>query len=103
MKEQADLFYPAAPGFKEKTTSRDAARAITGDAMLLREQVFAAIARAGARGLTADEAAGALGRSVLSVRPRVTELSKADPPRIVPTGERRRNDSGMSAKAWRTP
>ena len=57
MKEQADLFYPAAPGFKEKTTSRDAARAITGDAMLLREQVFAAIARAG--GLVRRQPAGA--------------------------------------------
>jgi len=94
--------YPGEPGWKEPTTSRDAARRVTGDAAILRERVYAAIAAAGARGLTADEAAAAVGRSVLSVRPRVTELAKADPPRIVPTGERRANESGMKAKAWRS-
>lgn len=118
MTRQADLFdwtppprksprffdesiYPSAPGFKEGTTSRDAARAIAGDAAILRERVFAAFAAAGAAGLTADEAAARGGRDWRSVRPRVTELSNADPPRIVPTGERRANDTGQKAKVWR--
>lgn len=93
--------YPNEPGWKEPTTSRDAARQVAGDAALLRERVFTAIAAAGARGITADQAAAAVERSVLSVRPRVTELAKADPPRITPTGERRANESGMSARVWR--
>ncbi len=93
--------YPAAPGFKEPSTSRDAAWAMQRDAENLREKVFAAIAAAGARGATADEIATFLVRSVLSVRPRVSELTKATPPRIVPTGERRKNESGLKARVWR--
>jgi hypothetical protein len=100
---EIDLFnYPRAPGFKERTTSRDAARAAAPGAAILRERVYAAFAGAGSRGLTADEAAAIVGRDWRSVRPRVTELAKADPPRIVPTGERRRNDTDQSAKVWRT-
>jgi len=94
--------YPNAPGFKERTTSRDAARAMTGRAANLRERVFEAIRAAGARGLTSDEAATALGVSILSVRPRVTEISMEVPiPRIRETGERRLNASGLKAKVWR--
>lgn len=101
-----DLFehaarYPQVPGHKERTTSRDAARAVTSDAAVLRERVFEAIRSAGAAGLTADQAASAVARSVLSVRPRVTELFKAG--RIEPTGERRANESTLKAKAWRVP
>jgi hypothetical protein len=93
--------YGGLPGYKEPTTSRDAARAVSSSAPLLRERVFAAIRAAGARGMTADEAAAAVEETVLAVRPRVTELAKATPARIVPTGERRKNESGLSAKAWR--
>jgi len=74
---------------------------MAGRAADLRNRVYIAIAAAGAAGLTSDEAAEALGESILSVRPRVTELSKEKPPRVVPTGARRRNESGMSAKVWR--
>jgi len=93
--------YPDAPGYKTGGTSKDAARAITGKASILRDRVFAAIAEAGARGMTADEAATALGETVLAVRPRVSELAKATPARIIPTGERRKNESGLAAKCWR--
>jgi predicted ArsR family transcriptional regulator len=48
---------------------------------------------------TADEIAYNLSRSVLSVRPRFTELLKTR--RIEPTGEVRMNDSGRFAKVWR--
>lgn len=97
-----DLFtYPRAPGFKERTTSRDAARSMAGEAEALREQVFAAIRDAGAGGLTADEAATILERTVLSIRPRLSELAHSNPPRIVPNGARRPNESGRMAKAWR--
>lgn len=97
----APQLYGGLPGFKEPTTSRAAAAAVAGEASILRERVFAAIAGAGERGLTADEAAGAVGRDRLSVRPRLTELAHAIPARITPTGERRRNESGLRAKVWR--
>jgi hypothetical protein len=93
--------YPDAPGFKERTTSREAAAAVESGASILRERVFNAIAAAGDRGMTADEAAAAISESVLAVRPRVTELAKAAPPRVEPTGVRRKNESGLNAKVWR--
>lgn len=97
-----DLFtYPRSPGHKERTTSRDAAAVVRGRAAVLRDRAFAEIAAAGRSGLTADQVAARLGESVLSVRPRVTELAKANPARIAPTGERRTNDSGLKAKVWR--
>jgi hypothetical protein len=96
--------YGGMPGFKEPTTSRDAALAVAACAPLLRERVYAAIRATGAGGMTADEAAAAVGETVLAVRPRVTELAKATakrPARIEPTGERRANESGLKAKVWR--
>jgi hypothetical protein len=38
-------------------------------------------------------------RSSLSIRPRVAELKAMG--KITPTGDRRRNESGMSASVWR--
>lgn len=49
--------------------------------------------------LTADEVATLLGETVLSIRPRITELRKMD--LIVSTGERRANDSGLMARVWK--
>jgi hypothetical protein len=49
--------------------------------------------------LTADVIAERLDRSVLYVRPRVSELAKQL--RIVPNGERGRNASGKLASKWR--
>lgn len=50
-------------------------------------------------GLTADEVAIDLDLSVLTVRPRVSELHRDA--RIEDTGLRRRNQSGMTATVWR--
>jgi hypothetical protein len=91
--------YPNGPGYKELTTSRDAAVAVAASSPLLRERVYAAIKGTGARGMTPDEAAAAVGKTIMAVRPRVTELAKAS--RIVPTGERRANESGLKAKVWK--
>jgi hypothetical protein len=79
----------------------DAACAVRGDAATLRGKVYGAILAAGHDGLTADEAAKLLDRSILSVRPRVTELSKEARPRIVRTDKRRANESGLFARVWR--
>jgi predicted ArsR family transcriptional regulator len=88
--------YPATPGWIDETTSRDAAFAVTDRAHSLREAVFAILSR---RAMTADEVAAVLGESVLSMRPRVTELYKED--RIDRTGERRQNRSGLFAHVYR--
>lgn len=94
----SDLFdYPNTPGFKERTTSLEAASAVSCKACTMRELVLAVLQRQPA--LTADEIAERLGVSVLSVRPRVSELHTAG--KIAPTGERRLNMSGMAARVWR--
>lgn len=90
--------YPASPGFKETTTSRDAAHSIKGRAEQLRERVLAEIVGAGALGLTADECAVRINETVLAVRPRVTELFKMG--KIRRSGVRRKNESGMTAHVY---
>ncbi len=94
-----DRPYPESPGYKELTTSKDAARIMKSRAGDLRERVYTAIRAAGMLGLTADQAAAAIGESVLAIRPRVTELAKTE--RIERTGERRVNESGLHAAVWR--
>lgn len=92
-----DLFqYPSAPGAQDRDTSRAAAAAIAPNASLLRGRVLALYERS--KGLTADEAAGRLGLSILSVRPSVTELVRAG--RLRDSGTRRKNGSGRSAIVW---
>ena len=89
--------YPQAPGAKRDGTSQEAADAITDRAATLRAAVRAALK---ADKLTADECADVLGQSVLSIRPRVTELSKMG--EIEDAGERRKNASGRNAIVWRS-
>ncbi len=90
--------YPHAPGYTEQTTSRLAAGAMRETASVLRARVLAEIVAA-PDGMTADEVATALQRSVLSIRPRVTELYKQG--KIGRTGDRRTNASGMTAHVYR--
>jgi hypothetical protein len=89
--------YPDRPGFKVPGPSEQAAAAVAGMAKTLRDQVLSTIANAPA-GLTADEVADKLHRSVLSVRPRVSELHRQG--EIRQTGARGKNESGMSATIW---
>lgn len=95
--------YPQSPGWKTETpeTSKAAALAVKGRAATLREQCHAALKGAA---LTADEVAELVGESVLSVRPRITELFKAGRVRqkAGPDGRplRRANASGASAAVW---
>jgi hypothetical protein len=92
-----DPQYPDAPGFKVSGPSERAATAIAGSARTLRDQVRNTIAAA-PHGLTADEVAGRLGKSILSVRPRVAELHRQG--EIRQTGARSKNSSGMTASVW---
>jgi hypothetical protein len=95
----SDLFtYPHAPGFKARETSAAAAEAMKSRAPLLREMALSVL-RSSYVGKTADEVANMLGESVLSIRPRISELSRQG--LIEDSGTRRRNDSGKSAIVWK--
>jgi hypothetical protein len=85
------------PGAKAAGTSQLAAHLIAASAKDLRAEVLASFLGCGPG--TADEVAQRLGRSILSVRPRCSELLKLC--LIQPTGERRPSSTGMSATVWR--
>lgn len=91
-----DQPYPETPGHKARETSKNAARYVKASASALRDQVLAVLEH---ECLTADEVAGRLELSILTVRPRVSELAALA--KIVPTEHRRRNASGRSAIVWR--
>jgi len=87
--------YPDAAGWKEPTTSQ--AAAATVDASHLRAVVRECLAMHGA--MTADECAARLALSVLTIRPRFSELrAKGE---IADTGVRHFNRSGKRAIVWR--
>lgn len=93
-----DLFaYPNTPGAQARDTSRAAAAGIAKAAPHIREQVLEVFERSA--GMTADECAGRMGLSILTVRPRVTELSRLG--KLRDSGTRRKNTlSGKSAIVW---
>ncbi len=87
--------YPESAGWKRTDTSRAAAESL--DAATVRGEVLRWLRQHGAH--TADETAAALEQSVLTVRPRFSELRALG--RIVDTGARRVNtSSGKSAIVW---
>jgi predicted ArsR family transcriptional regulator len=87
--------YPTEPGFKVTGPSQEAAASVREDAEILRMQCLEVLKR---QDLTADEVADRLGKSVLSVRPRCSELNARHA--IRDTGQRRKNLSGKSATVW---
>lgn len=92
-----DLFsYPHAPGAQNRDTSRAAADQVAATAPQLRARALHVLERS--KGLTADQVAARLGESILSIRPRVTELARLG--KVRDSGERRRNASGRSAIVW---
>ena len=98
MSRMSELIYPDAPGFKVSGPSEQAAEAMGSTANKMRAAVLAQFAQYPA-GATADEIAKDLNLSVLSVRPRVSELKRNG--EIEQTGARRKNESGMTATVWR--
>lgn len=98
-----DLFdwtppYPSRPGHKEPTTSKTAARKMKPRAQSLRDQVLITLRTAWPGGMTTDECAAKMGKSILSVRPRFSELRALG--EIMPTSRRVPNESGVEAIVW---
>lgn len=94
MQQQALEFkYPKSPGYKKSGTSKEAAKAIKPKANTIRDQVFEVLQ---SEALTADEVASALDMSILTIRPRCSELLRMG--LIEETGTRRLNDSGKFAE-----
>lgn len=91
--------YPHSPGFKENTTSREAAEALekSGRAVTLRDQVKAYFILG--NDATADEVAEVLNLSPFSVRPRFSELFRMG--LIERTGERRLSSEGRPSHVYR--
>ncbi len=89
--------YPATPGWKRGSTSKDAAEAVRQRAPILRAAVLEVLRTCGEK--TADEVAEILGRTPFSIRPRLTELYRMS--LIEPTAEVRPNASGANARVWR--
>jgi predicted HTH transcriptional regulator len=95
-----DLFdyrerYPNAPGFKRRATSRQAAEDMKDKAPSLRDQCFSVLCEGPH---TADQVAEILGKSVLTIRPRLSELVRLGC--IRDTGRTAPNASGKQAAIW---
>jgi hypothetical protein len=99
MSRISEPVYPNAPGFKRPGPSEQSARAVSGMASKLRTRVLEEFKKCSLSGATADEIAAALNTSILSVRPRVSELHRTGA--IVGAGARRKNESGLSATVWK--
>lgn len=99
--QQPDLFsaarYPERPGSKARDTARQAAEKVESKAATVRAKVRLLFEQG--EQLTADECALRLGESILTVRPRLSELAALG--EIVDSSQRRDNDSGHSAIVWR--
>ncbi len=89
--------YPNVPGFQNETTSRAAAEAMEPKAGTYRAKCLAVLRRGVPK--TADEIAEVLNESILTIRPRVTELYKLG--YIDDTGQTRLNESGKAAIVWK--
>jgi len=85
--------YPDHAGYKAAGTSQDAANAIegSGQASRLRSAVLGFYGRQQG---TADECAASLGESILSIRPRCSELLTQG--KLYRTGERRKSSEGRA-------
>ena len=89
--------YPDDPGYQQTDTSYAAAEDMKLSAGTLRKYVLDELLKS-AGGLTADECAERLGESILSIRPRFSELRNFN--LIKDSGWRSLNKSGKRAIIW---
>ena len=88
--------YPSAPGYKRGGTSKAAADSMREKAPTLRDRVLGHLMFGPD---TADGCAYVLGETIMSVRPRLSELLKLG--KIADTGKTEPNASGRMATVWR--
>lgn len=99
---QTELFdlpgskYPNVPGYKRLGTSKLAAEEVKHQASYLRNACLVCVQF---QPSTADEIAETLDRSILAIRPRISELVRMG--KIIESGQRRKNRSGKLAAVWR--
>lgn len=86
------LSYPSSARWKRAGTSQESAEKINPRVPTIRERVLAALRVTPG---TPDEISDWLGESILTVRPRCSELLRLG--KVKETGERRPNRSGHSA------
>ncbi|RJE82970.1 helix-turn-helix domain-containing protein [Paracoccus onubensis] len=85
-------------GWKGQLSSMAAADHAASRTHILRHKIIRLMIAIGSP-LTADEIAKVMNLSVLTVRPRISELAKAG--KLVDSGKRGTNASGRSAVRWR--
>lgn len=93
------MAYPSSPGWKVAGASKDAAQSISSHAKTVRDRVHRFLKDRYPSAFSADQIADQLGESILTIRPRVSELGRDG--QIEAVTERRKNKSGMSAHCWR--
>lgn len=91
--------YPLTAGYKENSTSKEAAKKINSRAANLRTECLDIVKNSGNYGATPEEVAALLSESILSIRPRFTELKLLE--YIIDSGNRRKNSFGSNTKVWR--
>jgi predicted ArsR family transcriptional regulator len=99
MVAQPDLFaYPGIPGVKTNdNTTLKAALQISARAQILRAKVYESLLESGPA--SADQIAGRLRETILTIRPRCSELRASG--HIQDSGERAFNESGKMAIVWK--
>ena len=93
------MAYPDRPGWKAKGASSEAAYAVAEHAKTLRKRVHDFLRNRYPAAFSADQIADGSDGTILSVRPRVSELKKLGA--IEAVGQRHKNRSGMSGHCWR--
>jgi hypothetical protein len=98
---EAESRYPDSPGFRRGSdpASREAARAISPIAAKMRAKVLREFCRLHPAGGTSDEIASRLGISILSARPRASELRRLG--YLEPLAVMGRSSTGHAARILR--
>lgn len=91
--------YPQTPGYKVGGPSQEAASKVALKAPNLRDKAVEIFSQHHRLGLTADELAFLLNVSVLSIRPRLSELLRMGV--IEDSGDRRKNNFKSTCTVWR--
>ena len=91
--------YPLTPGYKEQSTSKEAAGKINTRAAKLRTKILQILERKETYGGTCEEIAEIMSEDITSIRPRFTELKHMN--YIIDSGDRRINKFKNNTKVWR--